>query len=225
MGEVCNGDIKSVPKSGRGIKGLQAFVKRLIDVVLSLFLLLLLWPLFVLVALLIKLDSKGPVLFVQERVGKDGKLFKILKFRTMEVGAEKKGLGYEVVEDDPRITRVGKFLRRWSIDEFPQLINVLKGDMSLVGPRPTLKYQVDQYDSFQKRRLEVKPGMTGLATVKGRNLLSWNERIKYDVWYIDNYSLWLDFKIMLETIGVVLGGEGVYTDDLEKLKVKPEKNK
>lgn len=200
----------------------EKIIKRIIDVAGATIVLIITSPILLIAAVAVKLDSPGSVFFIQQRAGRDGELFNIYKFRTMETGAEKKGLKYEVVEDDPRITRVGKFLRRWSIDELPQLFNVLKGEMSLVGPRPTLKYQVDQYDDFQKRRLEVKPGMTGLATVRGRNLISWNERIKHDVWYVDNYSLALDFKIILQTFKVVLKGEGIYTDDLEKLKVKRE---
>jgi len=199
----------------------ESFIKRCMDILGALIVLFFMWPVLLISAIAVKLDSKGDIFFLQDRVGKDGKLFKIYKFRTMEMGAEKKGLGFEVVEEDSRITKVGKFLRRWSIDEFPQLFNVLKGEMSLVGPRPTLKYQVDQYDDFQKRRLKVKPGMTGLATVKGRNLLSWNDRIKLDVWYVDNYSVWLDLKILLATFRVVLSGEGIYTDDLDKFKIKP----
>ncbi len=172
-------------------------------------------------AIAVKLESKGAVFYLQERIGRGGKPFTIYKFRTMVVDAEKKGLGYELVKGDSRITKVGEFLRRWSIDEFPQLINVLKGDMSLVGPRPTLGYQVEQYDDFQRRRLEVKPGMTGLATVMGRNLLTWNERIEYDVQYIDNYSIILDFKIMLWTFSAIFRGTGVYANNTDVFKIKP----
>ena len=144
-------------------------------------------------------------------MGKDGRLFKTWKFRTMIEGAVNKGLGYNVAKDDPRITKVGRVLRNWSVDELPQLINVLKGEMSIVGPRPTLKYQVDGYNDFQRKRLLVKPGITGWALIHGRNLLSWEERIKYDVWYVENWSSRLDFKIMLKTISVVLiQQEGVY---------------
>jgi len=126
-------------------------------------------------------------------------------------GAINKGLGYNVAKDDPRVTKVGRVLRNWGLDEFPQLINVLKGEMSIVGPRPTLKYQADRHNDFQRKRLLVKPGITGWALIHGRNLLSWKERIKYDVWYVENQSLWLDFKIMLKTVWVVLiKREGVY---------------
>jgi lipopolysaccharide/colanic/teichoic acid biosynthesis glycosyltransferase len=186
-------------------------VKRVLDVVISLASLVLLAIPFAITALAIKLDSEGPVFFRQERVGKDGKLFKTRKFRTMVEGAVNKGLGYNVAKDDPRITRVGRFLREWSLDELPQLINVLKGEVSIVGPRPTLKYQVDRYNDFQRRRLLAKPGITGWAVIHGRNLLSWEERIKYDVWYVDHWSLRLDLWIMLKTLWIVLiTREGVY---------------
>lgn len=185
-------------------------IKRTIDAALSAILLVMLSPVFLILSVLIKTGSKGPVFYVQERVGKDKNLFNFYKFRTMVVGAEKQGLGFEVVENDERITKIGKFLRRWCLDELPQLVNVLKGDMSLVGPRPTLKYQVDNYTPEQMGRLRVKPGMTGLAQIKGRNALTWPERIKYDNEYIDNYSLRLDIKIMFATFGLLAKPEGVY---------------
>ena len=186
-------------------------IKRILDVLLDLVGLGILIIPFVIIAVAIKLDSTGPIFFRQERVGKNGRPFKPWKFRTMVVGAVKQGLGYNVAHDDNRITRVGKFLREWGLDELPQLINVLKGEMSIVGPRPTLKYQVDQYNAFQRRRLLVKPGITGWALIHGRNLLSWKERIKYDVWYVDHWSLGLDLWIMLKTLWIVLiTREGVY---------------
>lgn len=196
--------------------------KRVLDLVISAIGLVICAPLFAFVALAIKLDSPGPVFFRQERTGKDGQPFYPYKFRTMVVNAERIGLGLNVAKDDPRITRVGRVLRNWGIDELPQLINVLKGEMSLVGPRPTLRYQVEQYDAFQRRRLEVKPGITGWALVNGRNRLSWEERIKLDVWYVDNWSLWLDIKILFKTLWVVLVthegvyGEGGINDDFSK---------
>ncbi|RLA94466.1 MAG: sugar transferase, partial [Deltaproteobacteria bacterium] len=151
-----------------------------------------------------------PVFYRGVRVGRYGKSFRIYKFRTMVVNAEKIG-GPSTADDDPRITKIGKFLRKYKLDELPQLINVLKGEMSLVGPRPTLKYQVDRYNDFQRRRLLVKPGITGWALIHGRNLLTWEERIRYDVWYVDNWSIWLDLWIMLKTIWVVLiKREGIY---------------
>ena len=170
-------------------------------------------PIFAIIGILIKLDSKGPVFFIQERAGKDVKIFRAYKLRTMVDNAEKIGLGYEIEKNDSRITRVGKHLR-WGIDELPQLINVFKGEMSLVGPRPTLPYQVEKYSEREKRRLEVKPGITGWALVNGRNILSWPERIKLDIWYIDNWSLWLDLKILFKTIWVVIfKREGIYGED------------
>ena len=193
---------------------LQVILKRVIDILLSLIGLVLLAVPFAIIALVIKLDSKGSVFFRQERVGKDGRSFKVWKFRTMVVGAVRKGLGYNVAKDDSRITRVGALLRNWGLDELPQLINVLVGNMSLVGPRPTLRYQVEHYDDFQRRRLQVKPGITSLAVVSGRNALSWKERIELDVWYVEHWSLWLDIKILFRTLWTVLvTHEGLYGED------------
>ncbi len=189
---------------------IQRFFKRQIDFLGSLFGLVVLAPLFLIIAVLIKIDSPGPVFFRQERAGKNGKIFKIWKFRTMIKGAEKSGLGYKVARNDPRITRIGKILRRLGIDEFPQLINVIFGEMSLVGPRPTLPYQVEKYSEFEKRRLGVKPGMISLALIKGRNALSWKERIELDIWYIENWSLWLDLKMLFKAPFSVLSGRGLY---------------
>ncbi len=189
----------------------QAVLKRVFDIFASIIGLILLSPLFSFVAILIKLDSSGPVFFLQERIGKNKKSFFPYKFRTMVQGAADKGLGFTVAKDDERITKIGKFLRKYGIDEFPQLINVLKGEMSLVGPRPTLRYQVEKYNEFEKRRLLVKPGLAGWALVHGRNSLTWPERIKYDVWYVDNWSLWLDIKIILKTFYLIfIRQEGVY---------------
>ena len=190
---------------------IQLVLKRVIDILLSLIGLVLLAVPFGLIAVAIKLDSKGPVFFRQERIGKASRAFKPWKFRTMVVGAVNQGLGYNVAQDDLRITKVGRILRDLGIDELPQLINVLRGEMSIVGPRPTLKYQVERYDDFQRKRLLVKPGITGWALIHGRNLLNWEERIKYDVWYADHWSIPLDLWIMLKTIWVVLiKREGVY---------------
>ena len=175
--------------------------------------LIILLPIFVLIGIFIKLDSKGPVFFVQERAGKNGKIFEAYKLRTMIINAEKIGLGYEIAKNDNRITRVGKHLR-WGIDELPQIINVFKGEMSLVGPRPALPHQVEKYPKRDKRRLEVKPGITGWALINGRNALSWSERIKLDIWYIEHWSLWLDLKILIKTIWVVIfTREGIYGKD------------
>ena len=150
-------------------------------------------------ALAAKLDGGGPVLYRQTRVGKDGEDFEVLKLRSMVVGAERLGAGYAVDKGDARITRVGRILRRTSIDELPQLWNVLRGDMSMVGPRPTLRYQVEQYDEHQRRRLDVRPGLTGWAQVQGRASLPWAERIELDVWYVDHRSARLDLGILLRT--------------------------
>jgi lipopolysaccharide/colanic/teichoic acid biosynthesis glycosyltransferase len=163
-------------------------------------------PLLALAAVAIKADDAGPVLYRQKRVGRDGAEFELLKLRTMEVGAEQRGAGFAVDAGDPRITRVGRFLRRVSLDELPQLWNVVRGDMSLVGPRPTLAYQVERYTTRQRRRLEVKPGITGWAQVNGRARLPWNDRIELDVWYVEHRSPWLDVKILARTPLALLGG-------------------
>jgi len=157
-------------------------------------------------ALAIKLDDGGPVLFRQTRVGKDGKDFDLVKLRSMTVGAEHVGAGFAVDQGDARITRVGRVLRRLSVDELPQLWNVLRGDMSVIGPRPTLRYQVDRYTDRQRRRLEVRPGITGLAQVNGRATLAWDDRIELDVWYVDNRSPLVDLKILLRTPLALFGG-------------------
>ena len=185
-------------------------LKRLLDFTVSLAGLICLLPLFILVAVVIKLDDRGPVFFRQERVGLEGRPFLIFKFRTMIVNAEKVGAGVFVEKNDARITRVGKFLRHTSLDELPQLINIFRGDMSLVGPRPTLSYQVDKYDDRQRRRLEAKPGVTGWAQVNGRSALPWPERIELDLWYIDNWSLYLDLKILVKTFRVVAERGNLY---------------
>jgi len=156
-------------------------------------------PFLGLAALATKLGGGGPVLYRQTRVGKDGEDFDVLKLRSMVVGAESLGAGYSVDEGDARITRVGRILRRTSIDELPQLWNVLRGDMSVIGPRPTLRYQVEQYDEHQRRRLDVRPGLTGWAQVRGRASLPWAERIELDVWYVDHRSPRVDLAILLRT--------------------------
>jgi len=193
---------------------MQLGFKRALDIVVSLIGLTLLLIASAFIALAIKLDSKGPVFFRQERVGKDGRSFRVWKFRTMIEGAVRKGLGYNVAKNDSRITRVGAVLRNWGLDELPQLINVFIGEMSLVGPRPTLRYQVEHYNDFQRRRLQVKPGITSLAVVSGRNVLSWKKRIELDVWYVEHWSLWLDIKILFKTLWTVLvTHEGLYGED------------
>lgn len=174
---------------------MDSIVKRGLDILISACGVVVLLPYFVIIGAAIKIDDRGPVFFRYKRVGKDGQLFHIYKFRTMVVNAENLGTGVFVEENDLCITRVGKLLRHLSRDELPQLFNVLKGDMSLVGPRPTLLYQVERYDERQKKRLKVKPGMTSWAQVNGRNELTWPERIELDLWYIDNWSFWFEIKI------------------------------
>jgi len=195
--------------------------KEIFDKILSFLAFVVLLPIFLIVAILIKLDSKGPVFFIQERVGKDGKVFRVFKFRTMTLDAQEETKGKYIDKDNLYVTHFGKFLRRSGIDELPQLINVLKGEMSLVGPRPTLPYQVAKYNDYQRKRLLMKPGITSWALIHGRNKLTWPERIKLDVWYIENWSFWLDIKILIKTVWVVAKGEGLYadreTDDIAKV--------
>jgi lipopolysaccharide/colanic/teichoic acid biosynthesis glycosyltransferase len=156
-------------------------------------------PVLAAAAVAIKLEDGGSVLYRQQRVGYRGEDFDLLKLRTMVVGAERQGTGFAVDRGDPRITRTGRLLRRLSLDELPQLWNVVRGDMSLIGPRPTLRYQVEQYTPRQRRRLDVKPGLTGWAQVNGRTKLPWDERIELDVWYVEHRSPWVDLKILLRT--------------------------
>ena len=163
-------------------------------------------PVIAIAALAIKLEDRGPVLYRQTRVGKDGVDFELLKLRTMVVGAESQGAGFAVNRGDPRITRIGRILRRTSIDELPQLWNVVQGEMSVIGPRPTLRYQVDRYDEHQRHRLDVLPGITGWAQVHGRAALPWAERIELDVWYVRHRSALVDLKILLRTPLALLGG-------------------
>ncbi len=193
------------------LRRIKLTIKRIFDIFTSGSALIFLIPIFALIGVLIKLDSKGPVFFVQKRAGKDGKPFHTYKLRTMVDNAEEMGEGLR--EGDPRITNVGRHLR-WGIDELPQLINVFKGDMSIVGPRPTLLSQVEQYTDEHRRRLEMKPGITGWALVNGRNKLTWAEKIDYDIWYIDNWSLWLDITILFRTLWIIfITREGIYGED------------
>ena len=163
-------------------------------------------PALALSAIAVKLTDGGPVLYRQTRVGKDGRDFELLKLRTMVVGAETQGAGYAVTQGDTRITRAGRLLRRLSLDELPQLWNVVRGDMSLIGPRPTLRYQVDAYDERQRHRLDVKPGITGWAQIHGRTKLPWAERIELDLWYVEHRSAKTDVLILLRTPLALLGG-------------------
>jgi lipopolysaccharide/colanic/teichoic acid biosynthesis glycosyltransferase len=163
-------------------------------------------PLLAAAALAIKLEDGGPILYRQTRVGKDGRDFEVLKLRSMVVGAERQGAGFAVDRGDSRITRVGRLVRRTSIDELPQLWNVVRGDMSVIGPRPTLRYQVERYDERQRRRLDVRPGLTGWAQVHGRASLPWAERIELDVWYVEHRSALVDLKILARTPIALFGG-------------------
>ncbi len=179
------------------------FFKRFLDIFVSLVALIIILVPLLLVALLIKIDSKGPVIFKQERIGKKGKVFKIYKFRSMCVGAEKTGSGVYSGKGDKRVTRIGKILRATSIDELPQLINILKGDMSFIGPRPPLTYHpwtIDKYSEEQLKMFNVRPGITGWAQINGRKEVEWNKRIELNVWYVEHLSFWLDIKILFSTV-------------------------
>ena len=189
---------------------IPAVIRRLIDIVVSASVLALASPVLALAALAIRLESRGPALYRQRRSGLHGREFDVLKLRTMVDGAEHKGAGLAVDANDARITRVGALLRRTSIDELPNLINVLRGDMSLIGPRPTLPVQVAQYSERQRGRLAVRPGITGWAQVNGRASLPWAERIELDLYYIEHRSLALDLRILWRTPAMVLGGSGLY---------------
>lgn len=190
------------------------FVKRLIDLLGSLIGMVIVFPIFIIIALSVKLTSKGPIFFKQERLGKNGRVFKIIKFRTMVVNAEKMGDGLKVKnESDNRITKVGKFLRATSLDELPQLWNVLVGDMSLVGPRPPVPYhpyKYEEYNDSQRKRFEMRPGITGLTQVTVRNSVNWDERIRIDVEYIERFNLWLDIMILAKTLMKVFLHENIY---------------
>ena len=176
-------------------------IKRLFDVILSVLAIIVLSWLYLIIAILIKCTSKGPVLFKQDRIGKDGKVYQIYKFRSMKVGAERSGVYSD--KKDPRVTGAGRFIRATSIDELPQLFNILKGDMALIGPRPPLTYHPwkwEEYSDYQKRMFEVRPGITGWAQTHGRKDVEWNKRIELNVWYVDHVSFGLDFKIFWLTI-------------------------
>ena len=198
------------------MKRINLCLKRIIDIIGSLVGLVFLSPVFLVIALLIKMDSPGPVFFVQDRLGLRGKTFRIIKFRTMVMNAENIGDGLRVSsESDPRITRVGRVLRATSLDELPQLINVLKGDMSLVGPRPPATYHpyngFESYPEWAKKRFEMRPGMTGLAQVMVRNSASWDERIRLDLQYIESFALHEDLRLLLLTVRKVFQRQSIYT--------------
>ena len=190
------------------------YFKRVLDFLLSLIAIIILSPVLLVIAIAIKIDSKGPVFFLQERLGKDGKVFKIIKFRTMVVNAENIGDGLKVKsENDDRITKVGKVLRKTSLDELPQFINVLKGDMSIIGPRPPVTYHPHKYEEYseeQRKRFNVRPGITGLAQVRVRNSASWDDRIKIDVEYTEKISFIIDIKIFFETFLNIIKRKNIY---------------
>jgi exopolysaccharide biosynthesis polyprenyl glycosylphosphotransferase len=213
------------------LRGPRKFVKRGLDLVAVAGLFLITWPLWLALAILIKMESRGPVFLKQERVGRDGKLFLMIKFRSMldgvddqahrelmrkTINGEDANQGtldcplYGKVKDDPRLTRIGSWMRRYSIDELPQIINVLKGEMSVVGPRPPIPYEVRYYKDWHRARFHVKPGITGLWQVSGRNRLLFEDMVRLDVFYIENWSPWLDLKIMLKTVPVMLRGDNTY---------------
>jgi lipopolysaccharide/colanic/teichoic acid biosynthesis glycosyltransferase len=189
---------------------------RPLDVLLAAALLIVASPLLVVAVIAIRLESRGPAIYRQRRVGRDGEPFELCKLRTMVSGAEAMGAGIYVLEGDARITRTGRLLRRFSLDELPNLLNVLRGDMAIVGPRPTIQEQVDRYTERQRRRLEVRPGITGWAQINGRASLPWPERIELDVWYVDNRSLWLDLRILARTARMLATGHGLYSEDLHQ---------
>lgn len=186
---------------------LYTYIKRFLDILVSAVALVVLSPLLLLLALLVRLTSEGPAIFKQKRIGKDGKVFEIYKFRSMCVGAEGQGSGVYSGKGDARVTKIGKILRATSLDELPQFVNILKGEMSFIGPRPPLTYHPWDYSEYTKEQLrmfEVRPGITGWAQVNGRKDVEWNRRIELNVWYVDHMSLWLDIKIMFMTVFKVL---------------------
>ena len=185
-------------------------LSRLFDIVGAALGLVVTAPLLALSVVAIRLETPGSPIYRQRRVGRDGRPFELCKLRTMVSGAEHVGAGLAINEGDPRITRVGAVLRRFSLDELPNLVNVLRGDMAIVGPRPTIQAQVDQYTTRQRRRLEVKPGITGWAQVHGRASLPWDERIELDVWYVDHRSLLLDLRVLARTARMLATGHGLY---------------
>jgi lipopolysaccharide/colanic/teichoic acid biosynthesis glycosyltransferase len=191
-------------------------MNRPLDLALAGVLLVVTAPLLALAALAIRLESRGPVFYSQRRIGKDGRPFELLKLRTMVPGAESMGAGIYVLEGDPRITRVGRLLRRFSLDELPNLVNVVRGDLAIVGPRPTVQEQVDRYTQRQRRRLEVTPGITGWAQINGRASLPWPDRIELDVWYVEHRSLRLDLRILARTARMLATGHGLYSEELKQ---------
>jgi lipopolysaccharide/colanic/teichoic acid biosynthesis glycosyltransferase len=210
-----------------GLNLLAVLVKDVADRVLAILGLAALSPLLAVIALAIRVDSPGPTFYRERRAGRRGRVFRIYKFRTMVVGAEYIGLGRNIARNDKRITRVGKWLRRTSVDEIPQLVNVALGQMSIVGPRPAPFHHVASYTDHQRRRLEVRPGITGWAQVNGRNSLSWEDRIELDIWYVDHWSPLIDLRILQRTPRALLSGTDLYgpggvTTDLRAIQDQPE---
>ena len=201
---------------------LNKILKRIFDIVLCLTALIVLIPVWLIIAIAIKFDSRGPILFTQERRTQNGRIFKMYKFRSMVVNAESMGAGLFNYENDPRVTKVGRFLRNTSLDELPQLWNVVKGDLSLVGPRPCVSYELGDFDTLNKKykkRFEVRGGITGIAQVKGRNENSWDEKVAYDNLYIDKFKkqgIWLDIKILAGTVAKVFKKEDIYEEKTDK---------
>ncbi len=204
------------------MKKFQLFIKRAFDLTVAVILLVILTviPVMIVVPILIKLTSKGPAVFTQDRMGKDDKVFKIYKFRTMLIPEESYDKDGNQLEPKQRITKVGSFLRKTSIDELMQLFNILNGTMSIVGPRPTLPYQSERYNDRQRRRHEMRPGITGWAQVNGRNELTWTEKLEYDVEYIENFSLAFDIKILFKTVAVVLKRDGIAFEKNDAINAK-----
>jgi lipopolysaccharide/colanic/teichoic acid biosynthesis glycosyltransferase len=188
-------------------------VTRVLDLLVASVALLFASPVLLVAMVAIRLETHGSPIYRQRRIGRHGEPFEMLKLRTMVTGAEHIGAGMAVNVGDTRITRVGAILRRFSIDELPNLVNVVRGEMSVVGPRPTIQAQVDQYTDSQRRRLEVKPGITGWAQINGRATLPWHERIELDVWYVDHRTLRLDVAILFKTVRLLVTGEGLYKGD------------
>lgn len=205
------------------MKKINLVLKRIFDIVSSGVMIIILWPFWIIVPIIIKKDSRGPIFFEQERRTIDGRIFKMLKFRSMVVNAEKMGTGLFNYRDDPRVTKVGRILRNYSLDELPQLFNIFRGDMSVVGPRPCVTYELGDFETLNKKykkRFEVKAGLTGLAQVKGRNDISWNEKVEYDNQYIDlfdRYGCLIDLKILFESVINVLRKENIYENKVDDL--------
>lgn len=205
------------------MRKIQLFIKRAFDLTVSVIALIfmIIIPIMIVIPILIKLTSKGPAVFTQERVGKDGKIFKIYKFRTMLIPEESFAPDGRPLEPKERITKVGRFLRKTSLDELMQIFNVINGTMSFVGPRPTLPYQVENYSEHQKKRMCMRPGITGWAQVNGRNDLTWSEKIEYDIEYIEKFNLWFDIRIYFKTVAVVLKQDGIAFTKDDAINAKP----